>query len=609
MEETKSISAEKKKKILDCIIVFAICFVPRLCLTLRAYPLNFISDETSSLSIAAAVAGYNWDDVVSQAGYYGIGFLWIFAPLFKMGLSPVVIYRIIASVLAGVNALTGPIFYCMMGRFFHVQNRFRKTVVASICGNLILFYVASMATRNEEILALLVCVAAYLICRIAEERKFRDEILLSLVMLYSLTCHTRAVAIILTVLVVSILYSIFYRKKFFHIATYIINIVGYVVVYYLLRLYRAGVWGSGTVRNSSVSSSVSNAMSNILSIGDIGDVVKSWIRIVGGQIFTASSVTGGLFLIATIVCIVYLVYFFKKKKENASEALFVLAFTGLILVYGTIFTQGVTWLNGVYDGIYVQESFTYVYGYKAFTYLRYCGPYVPMLVMTAFCCWENDNVNPEKHALLKRSTIIAVPCYAALLILWIKCILPFMYPNKPEYLYFLAGFEYGVDPQLANWISVFIIGSAVLALYLIVGMKNHVGIALVASLALLACGQIATFQNLTIHSMENDYAKADSGYNLIQEMSDILEEDIYVCDLSSATDHQIWYMYQFLNYTYHIIPDIPENTEDDFILFTNKKTDLEGENINGYKLDNNEYVYTNVPEYKERIHDFQSVGE
>ncbi len=599
--ETKEQLPINRQKVLDCVFIFLICLLPRLYQTLQIYPLNFISDETSSLSIAATVAGYDWNDVVSQAGYYGIGFLWIFAPLFKIGLSPVVIYRIIASVLAGVNALTGPLFYMIMSRFFHVESRFKKVVVASICGNLILFYVATIATRNEEILALLVCVSVYLICKIIEERKFRDEILLSLVMLYALVCHTRAVAIILAVMLVSILYAIFYRKKLFHYKTYIINIIGYGLIAGLLNLYRTSIWGNGTVRNSSVTSGVGSALSNIFATDSILRVLKCWGRIVVGQIFTASTITGGLFLIATVVCLIYLFYFFKKRKGNFSEILFVLSLLALILVYGTIFTQGLTWLPGVYNGIYVEHSYTYVYAYKSFTYMRYFGPFVPLLIMTASCCWEKNDLFAKKYTLLKRSTIFAVPCYIGLLALFINFILPYLDPYKPEYLYFLAGFTHDNGPELANWYRAFAIAGAIFLLYLIVVLMDRVEIALAISLILLICEQVYVFNNFTIITDNNKYGKADAGYALIQNSGDTFGNDIYVYDTSDADDHQIWYMYQYLNYSCHVIPELPENTEEDFILFTNGEVNFDRENIVGYKLDNNEYVYTNVPEYERKI--------
>ncbi len=600
--KAESLTLGKKQKIFDCVLIFLICFVPRMVIILQAYPVATVSDEVSALHIAASVAGYDWSDVVSNAGYYGIGFLWIFAPLFRIGLSPVVIYRVILSVLAGINALTGPLFYAIMGRFFHVQNRFGRVVVSGICGALIFFFVPRLSSRNEEILAFLVCLVVFLMCRIVQERKFRDEIWLCLVMLYALTCHTRAVAILLAVLAVSILYSIFYRKKLLHIATYIISIAGYVAVYYLLNFYRAGIWGSGAVRNSSVSSNVGNSLSSILATGDALGVIKTWVKIVGGQIFAGTTFSGGLFLIATIVCLLYLFYFLKQKKENCSEALFVLSLLALILVYFTIFTQGVTWLPGVYNNIYVEENLTYVTQYRAFTYTRYFGVYAPMLIMTAFCIWEQDKTLSKPRALLKKSAIAAVPCYLLLLFLWVRYILVLISTHKHISYYLLAGITHNHDIQTWNWVMFCILGTSLVVLYLIMTRFNRVGAALVVSLVLLVSEQIDSFQNDTVYADQTNYEKVDAGYALIQDLNGVLGEDIYVYDQVKDSDDQIFYLYQLYNYTYHIIPGMPEDIGEDFILFTNKPIEFDDETIDGYQLDDNEYVYTNVVEYKERLH-------
>ncbi len=601
MAQKKIKISVNRQKIVDCAFIFFICFIPRLCQSIEVIPLNFRSDETSALYIAARLAGYDWNDVISNAGYYGIGFLWIFAPLFSMGLSSITIYRITASVLAGVNALTGPVFYCITDHFFNIESRVKKVTIASICGNLIFFYVATISTRNEEILALLVCIVTYLLCKIIKERKFRDELLLSFVMLYSLTCHTRAVAILMTVILVSIIYSVFYRKKLFHTVTYIINLAGYFLVSYLLNLYRLSIWGKGSVTNSSVTGSVGNALSNIFAKGNIMQILETWTRIVCGQVFTASMISGGLFLIAAISCAVYLFNFLKRRKEDSSETLFILSLTALILICFTIFTQGITWLSGVYDGIYLSGSYSYVYSYKAFTYMRYFGPYVPMLVMTAFCCWEKDNTGKGKYVLLKTGTVISVICFVILLFFWVNSILPFIYPEKPEYLYFLAGFKYGVNSRQDNWIKAFTIAWIICVVYLVAVLRDRVEIGLTVSLILLICEQVYIFNNLTLFKDQSNYEQADAGYDVIQNSPDIFGEDIYVYDTSDVTDHQIWYLYQFLNYRCHIIPEFPEDTSEDFILFTNGEVDLNGENIVGYKLDDNEYFYTNVPEYKGEI--------
>ena len=82
----------------DLFLVFLITLFPRLFISLQAYPAMYSSDEVSAISVAAMLAGYDWREVVSCAGYYGIGYLFIFAPLFHVVKNRISIYRIILTV-------------------------------------------------------------------------------------------------------------------------------------------------------------------------------------------------------------------------------------------------------------------------------------------------------------------------------------------------------------------------------------------------------------------------------------------------------------------------------------------------------------------------------
>ena len=59
------------------------------------YPLHTTTDELGTIVGAASLAGYDWSGVIDKSGYYGFGYYIIFAPLFMLHLSPIMIYRII----------------------------------------------------------------------------------------------------------------------------------------------------------------------------------------------------------------------------------------------------------------------------------------------------------------------------------------------------------------------------------------------------------------------------------------------------------------------------------------------------------------------------------
>ena len=118
---------------------------------------------------------------------------------------------------------------------------------------------------------------------------------------------------------------------------------------------------------------------------------------------------------------------------------------------------------------------------------------------------------------------------------------------------------------------------------------------LALSIVLMFDNRIYEFYNGTIYIMENGYEQVSSSYRLLSETGlNKTNNDVYVYDASSKTDHQIFYIFQFLNYKMHVIPALPDNEciEDDVIVFSNKNisNQLDAEYICS-KLDENEYVY------------------
>jgi len=63
---------------------------------------------------------------------------------------------------------------------------------------------------------------------------------------------------------------------------------------------------------------------------------------------------------------------------------------------------------------------------------------------------------------------------------------------------------------------------------------------------------------------------ADAGYELLCLVSEkIGEPDIYVMDTRNKAYDEIWHMYQFMNYSMHIVPGLPPDGIDNCILFSN----------------------------------------
>ena len=224
--------------------------------------------------------------------------------------------------------------------------------------------------------------------------------------------------------------------------------------------------------------------------------------------------------------------------------------------------------------------------YRAFTYLRYMGCYVSPFIMCALV------IATEDRRLLKKAFSYGMVAASVLTLFWIKMILPYISNQRMPYFLCLGGMKVDEEVFYKNWYRACLFTLIMLIVgYLLLNIKKEY-VYFVSVILLLTIERVYVYKESTLVSEQNNYKRADAGYDLIQKILSKKElKEIYVFDALYDLE-QIFYLYQFLNYSVTIIPELPENSERDMILFSNG--DLEdtlGENCYGAKLDNNEYVY------------------
>lgn len=185
---------KKNKSYLEYIGVFLFAVLPKIWLAMQTYPLKTFSDEVATIASAASLAGYDWSAVVSQAGYYGAGFYWIFAPVFMLTDDPIIIYRALLIGCSIVQALVAPICYYMLGYYFKMEDKKSRVLVSLCCSYLVM--TRATILFNEHILILLVWIAVLLLAKLHEYREHAWKkrgytVLLMFVFAYSMTIHTR----------------------------------------------------------------------------------------------------------------------------------------------------------------------------------------------------------------------------------------------------------------------------------------------------------------------------------------------------------------------------------------------------------------------------------
>lgn len=595
---------KKNNPIMDMIVVFLVCFIPKFVIALNSIMINTISDEVSSISVAAFLAGYDWRDVVSNAGYYGIGYLFIFFPLFKIGLPAVIIYRIILSVNAMLIGLTAVICYAILSRFFKVESRVVKIVISSVCGCMSIFSTSITRARNEDIYLLCGWMFAWIILNLLDEcvvKKKKYEILLVVLLLYMLTIHSRAVTYIISLMLILAIYWLFFHKKLVSKFLTFALVFGSALIEIMLKLYQQWVWQSTSVRNSSVSGAVSSAFSKI----EIDfTMIKSIFMIILGQFFTAFSLSGGIFLMAFVVFIIF-TYQCIRKRDRLQKREIDLLILGLlygIMIIITICGQSITWGVKVYQGI-ISGELNYVYAYKAFTYMRYMGSYVPVFIMTALVIVYNKWDIWEKAC--RRWMPVS---FIVIFLYWLYEILPYVKDTKSNMEFFIAivSLPNETENSIVIWYKMFLILFIMLFFWMFYNNKKTFAIKLlVIGVLFTSYERMEIFNNNVLSLEENILNRANAGCDVIQQLHDeLLADDMNICvvETQNKTDHQIWYIYQFVNYDLHIIPGSKDEILQTDIIFSNGEiTKYLANDYICFKLDKNEYLYSKNSDYSMMI--------
>ncbi len=100
------------------VILLAVAVLMQLAPFFQSFSLRLRPDDFGPLIYPAALAGYDWTEYVSSTNnYYGFGYYWIFAPLFRWICSP----RILLLAMVAVNSL---LIVCSALLIYHLLTRY-----------------------------------------------------------------------------------------------------------------------------------------------------------------------------------------------------------------------------------------------------------------------------------------------------------------------------------------------------------------------------------------------------------------------------------------------------------------------------------------------------
>lgn len=588
------IKHEKKKLLL----VMGIVYLSYILGIIKSLPLHTSTDELGAIIGAAALSGRDWSGVVDNSGYYGFGYYSLFFWLFQLTNSPIVIYRVIIIITSFLRVLIIPIAYYIAQNYMQIKSE----RVLYLCAILMPFLYSSSVgvISNEYVLELLIWIIILLVCKVMQyqNNKFKRTMYLCVLTLscfYSFFIHTRALVIIIAVLIVFFFRSIFDKSRYNKVLFASVSIgftAGYVISKILISLYQAEIYGkkSEEIRNATIVVSTQFSILN-------SDTWSVWFHMLLGIINSEVLVTGGLFLICAVAFCFYILKLGKRFVWKENVYCNVIFCISVLCMGATICAFLLSrWFEGMLS-VWGGEGAGYDYSFKGLTYIRYWNIYMPPFILSS--------IGVLKYLDCKKILSIAGVIYIFLQVCFMNFVIPIIQKNGSAASTFfgLAGYCFGDAVSENLYYKVVIISSMIFLLIIILGHTKYK-----KGILLLVFFFMFIQQNSKVYLYDNEVKETAASKILTSykekcelERRGIYIDQIYLCNVSQNTDAN-WKLNsiaQFYFNEYTLQEKIPEQIgQYDIIISDGKNEDIQRKykGIHCYILDENEiwYTYLNI---------------
>lgn len=588
---------EKKEKIFIIILMFLSSFI--LAYPLRnSYPLHTTTDELGAIVGAASLAGYDWSGVIDKSGYYGFGYYILFAPLFKMRLSPILIYRIILIVTRIFRgcAISGMAYY--LGKHYLSFSSKLVLMQLSVICVFPLHPLNDTNIINDIILDIFLWFSILTVCKMTEwiEDLKKCSVWIILYLLNSfivLFLHTRAIVIVIASFIVLIGIFIYKKKKRFLVTIAIIPIIG--VSKILINLYQDWIWDASgkELANGSVT------VNSNLPVFDI-KLWEVWSTMIVGHMTVQSLLSGGLFLLTVVVTLQYYIRCIKNKKSTESiyvNVMLLISFMCMSAVFLAFMVSG--WATDIYttwDTIQKGKD----YAYKGLCYVRYWNIFfMPALLAGMYIFSKKDY-----QGCIRKTIYVGI----LLILCFMEFVVPIIKTHKAaaSFLYtFLTDKDEKITVQF--YYKCILICFSFLIIAIMIYKSKLKKLSLLPILILLTIGYHWANKNFNECTKQQISSMVLASYEekCLLESQGVDIGCIYAYDdRDIESEWAIYSVLQFYLYEYRIEDEYPEEMSSDDIIITNhrsEKIEIDFPNLNCYRLDNNEVWYTeiNLGEYNQ----------
>ena len=562
---------DKIISIIQLVFCFLIALLPRVYVSLQTLPVRTISDEVAAMSAGAYFAGYDWSEVIQNAGYYGTGFFGLFFGVFKLTDNPVIIYRTVLVVCALVQASVVFIAYYLIKYIFKIDDA-KFTCIVSVLSSYCVVSKTSVIL-NEHIMILLCWIYALGIALLI---KYKNDLkkqwlafgLCAITLMYGLTIHTRFIMVILATAIVWLIYYFLFHEKLFKIRFLPMGIVLYILSQKYIHYIQSKLWlvkNGESVRNGSINLSTSADL-------HLGSTYKALLNSIIGQMVTMNQIFLGIFFFAIAVGLIFLIRVLKEKYRPSKyiisddDKIFVAIFLIFIIcVCGTVVGVAISWLSGTANSIRYEVDPANCYAFKAFVYTRYAAPYIgPVILSGILLCKQKEELYYPSMIL---STVVFVICTIYFYIF----ILPYIENNGSGIDYFCSWSTHGKfgEQITRNYYSIsfaFVFFMLFIAWICLWKKKTLIYLSIVSILLPIHYVDLAMKRDIPMQ--QSRYAMVSETYELIKNINwdETDLPDIYVYD----PENNLSYLYQFYLNRYKIISSYPETSDDETILISSR---------------------------------------
>lgn len=592
---SKQIAENKYQVVRDYIIVFLICFIPRLILASFAKPLRTQSDEFSTMFFAAKLAGLQWDEVQEYANYYGFGMNFFTWWIFKLPVSSVVKYKCLLAFCGVLQSLVGVVCLKIQRVLDIPQIKGKIRVgIAVVCSFMV--FTRNTVYYNEHALILITWIIALLVVNLImnatkKHSKLINSIVLAFVLAFAFLVHARSLTYVLALIMLELFYFIFYKKSLIHIRGLLgVFAVGYLGAQSVLSWYQGSFWTEGhrVLSNASVPD-----VSGVLGILTSQTFI-TMVQVFFSQFATASILTGGVFFIAIVVLVMTLFkeFFLKREKLKGSErAVFMIGLYTLMCAVATSLFQCLSWGPGVAYALYEGGD---LYSLKALTYIRYIGPYVGVIFFAGLLF-----VMVQEYSKVKPIYMASLALFAVVVLLWNNSIVPILAlsPVTNEAFICFVLEEITSKGEVQYWVGT-IIALTLAGIFLLLLKEKRKWIVCILGLLLM----YQYMYNAVVYDIQTEekrYQTVNASYELfcnLEEEGILVGKDLYVVDEKRSDDHMFFFPFQIYMEDYIVHPTYPKDGEN-VVLITNKYRSTEKnfdiEKYTSFRLDDNEVIFTN----------------